>query len=103
MEYISICDIFSLPSWKEGFRVVYLEVMVHGKPVIACRGEGIDGIIRDKENGLLIKPKDIDNLAEAIDFLLSNLKKSKEIGQRAKDDFRKLYLGENGSKNYKNL
>lgn len=58
--------------------------MVDGKLVIACRGEGIDGITRDKENGLLIKSKDINNLVEAIGFLLFNPEKGKEISQRTK-------------------
>jgi len=88
MEYISICDIFSLPSWNEAFGVVYIEAMAHAKPVIACRGEGIDGIIKDKETGILGKPKDVNSLVGALDFLLSNPKKAKEIGERA----RKLVL-----------
>ena len=88
MEYMSICDIFSLPSWNEAFGVVYIEAMAHAKPVIACRGEGIDGIIKDKETGILGKPKDVNSLVGALDFLLSNPKKAKEIGERA----RKLVL-----------
>ena len=44
MEYMASCDIFSLPSWQEGFGVVYLEAIAHGKPVIGCRGEGIEDV-----------------------------------------------------------
>jgi len=84
MEYMSICDIFSLPSWKEGFGVVYIEAMAHKKPVIACEGEGPEDFIKDKKTGLLVKPKDVGSLAEAIDFLLSNPERAKEIGERAK-------------------
>jgi len=84
MEYMSICDIFSLPSWKEGFGVVYIEAMAHKKPVIACEGEGPEDFIKDKKTGLLVKPKDVGSLAEAIDFLLSNSERAKEIGERAK-------------------
>jgi len=84
MEYISICDIFSLPSWKEGFGVVYIEAMAHGKPVIACKGEGPEDFIKDKGTGILVKSKDVKSLVEAIDFLFSNPEKAKEIGKRAK-------------------
>jgi len=84
MEYISICDIFSLPSWRETFGLVYLEAMVQGKPIIGCQGQGVDGIVKEKKTGLLVKPKDIESLVQAIDFLLSNPKKGKEIGERAK-------------------
>ena len=84
MEYISICDVFSLPSWEEGFGVVYLEAMAHGKPVIACKDQGISDIIKDGENGLLIKPKNVEMLVEAIDFLISNPKKAQKIGDRGR-------------------
>ena len=88
MEYMSICDIFSLPSYREGFGVVYLEAMANGIPVIACQGEGIDGIIKDKETGILVKPKDVDSLVKAMDYLLSNPDEARAIGKRA----RKLVL-----------
>lgn len=84
MDYMATADIFSLPSWREGFGVVYLEAMAHGKPVIACRGEGIEDVVINGETGLLAQPKDIDSLVEAIDFLLSNPDKARAIGERAK-------------------
>ena len=84
MEYMSICDIFSLPSWNEGFGIVYIEAMVHGKSAIACQGEGIDGIIRDKKTGILVKPKNVNSLVGAVNFLLSNPEKTKKIGEKAK-------------------
>jgi len=84
IKIMNSCEIFILPSWNEAFGVVYLEAMANGKPVIACKGEGIDGIIKDKKTGILVKPKDVDSIVEAIDYLFSNPKKSREIGQRAK-------------------
>ena len=84
MEYISICNIFSMPSWRETFGLVYLEAMAHSKPIIGCHGQGIDGIVTEKETGILVKPKDIDSLTVAIDFLLSNPDRAKKIGERAK-------------------
>jgi len=81
-------DIFSLLSWREGFGVVYLEAMAHGKPVIGCQGEGIEDVIAHGKNGLLVKPRDIDSLVEALDFLLSHPEEAKAMGERA----RKLVL-----------
>jgi len=81
MEYISICDIFSLPSWDEGFGIVYIEAMAHGKPAIACQGQGIEDVIKDKETGILVEPKNVNNLTKVIDFLLLNPKEAKEIGE----------------------
>ena len=84
MEYVSICDIFSLPSWNEGFGIVYLEAMAYSKPVIACSGQGIEDIIRHKETGILVEPKNINNLTEEMNLLLSNTEKAKEMGERGK-------------------
>ena len=82
LKYMSEADIFSLPSWNEAFGVVYIEAMACGKPVIGCEGEGLEDFVRNFETGLLVKPKDVNSLAEAMDFLLSNPDKAKEIGKR---------------------
>ena len=88
MQYLSICDVFSLPSWEEGFGVVYLEAMAYGKPVIACKNQGISDVVTDGETGLLVEPKDINTLINAIDFLLSNPEEAQKIGEKG----RKLVL-----------
>ncbi len=84
MDYMSAASVFSLPSWREGFGVVYLEAMAHGKPVIGCAGEGIEDIIENGTTGLLVKTKDLDSLFEALDFLFSHPEESKAIGERAR-------------------
>jgi len=83
MEYMTSCDIFSLPSWKEGFGVVYIEAMAHGKPVIGCKGEGIEDFVENGKTGLLVKPKDVDSLTRAMDYLFSNSDEARAIGKRA--------------------
>lgn len=88
MEYMSICQIFSLPSWQETMGLVYLEAMAHGKPIIGCQGQGVDGLIINGETGLVAKPKDVESLVQAMDFLLGNPDKASEIGEQA----RKLVL-----------
>ena len=84
IEQMFAADIFSLPSWDEAFGVVYIEAMAEGKPVIACKGEGIEDVITHGKTGLLVKPKDVESLTDAFDFLLSNPDKAISIGERAK-------------------
>lgn len=100
MQYMTIADIFSLPSWNEGFGIVYIEAMAHGKPVIACEGEGIADVIEHGETGLLIKPKDVESLTQAMDFLLSNPDKAREIGERAKKLVLENYTWEKNARKY---
>lgn len=84
MGYLEICDIFSLPSWKEGFGIVYLEAMYHGKPVIGVKGEGIADAIKHRENGMLVLPKDIEDLEKQLEFLIINKDKAIKIGENGK-------------------
>src|SRR5271157_1348758 len=48
------CSVFALPSRNEGLGCVYLEAMSCAKPVIACRGQGIEEVIEHEKNGWLI-------------------------------------------------
>lgn len=88
LAYMAKADIFSLPSWDEAFGVVYIEAMAQGKPVIGCQGEGIEDFVEHGKTGLLVKPKDVDSLVKAMDYLLSNPNEARAMGQRA----RKLVL-----------
>jgi len=90
-EEMTKCQIFSLPSWNEGFGVVYIEAMIQGKPVIGCKGEGIEDVIQHGINGMLVSPKDVDSLVEAIDFLISHPNEANHMGQRARETVIKDY------------
>lgn len=60
-------EIFVMPSYPEGFGIVYLEAMASGCVTIGTKGEGIDGFIRDGENGFLVPPDDVDAIVQTID------------------------------------
>ncbi len=62
---MSRCDAFVLASHYETFGVVVVEALALGKPVIATRSGGPDGIVRD-EDGLLVPPGNPDALANAL-------------------------------------
>jgi hypothetical protein len=65
------CALFALPSWYEGLGCVYLEAMAAERPAIACRGQGIEEIIRHGETGWLIEPQNLSTLTAALHALLS--------------------------------
>lgn len=58
------CTVFALPSEKEGFGLVYVEAMAHGKPCIAANAGGAPEVI-SPESGLLVPYGDIPSLAAA--------------------------------------
>jgi len=78
------CVLFALPSRYEGLGCVYLEAMSTEKPVIACRGQGIDEIIRHGSNGWLIDPGNLQELIAALSALLQNLQLRRQIGEAAR-------------------
>lgn len=88
LERMASCTVFSLPSWSEGFGIVYLEAMALGKPVIGCSGEGPEDFIQHGRNGLLVRPRDVDSLVEALDFLLSHPDEAEALGARAREVLR---------------
>jgi glycosyltransferase involved in cell wall biosynthesis len=79
------CEIFALPSKGEGFGLVFLEAMAHGKPVIGGAHGGIPDIVEDGTTGILVPHGDVEKLAQAIAFLLENPAQAKEMGARGKD------------------
>ncbi len=57
LEEMRKSDIFILPSTGETFGMVYLEAMASGCITVCTKGDGIDGIIKNGENGFLTEPK----------------------------------------------
>ncbi|MDO8550566.1 MAG: glycosyltransferase [Ignavibacteria bacterium] len=81
---MSWCDIFVLPSWNEAGGTVYGEAMTFGKPIVACKDEGIGEIVEDRVHGLLVNKKDEQSLAEAIKKLLRDEEFAAAIGRASK-------------------
>jgi len=86
-EYYKSTNLLVLASTtiQEGFGMVLIEANASGKPVVGARVGGIQYVIRDGENGLLVPPKDSQALAEAIIRLLSDDDLSRKMGQRGRE------------------
>jgi len=68
LEYMSHSDCFIMVSKPETYGIVYIEAMASGCFVIGSKGEGIDGVIIDKKNGLLIEPDNVDDLKKGLEY-----------------------------------
>ena len=96
-------DLFVMPSTEETVGLVYLEAMSQGCIPIGTKGEGIDGIIVDGSNGLLVNPMDEMDLSRCIlrlfdmntDNYVEIRKKAIETGRQYNEidmGYRYLYL-----------
>ena len=68
--YYNACDLFVMPSRREGFGIVFAEALACGKPVLAAAASGAPDAVLDGGLGRLVEPGDADATAQAVlDFL----------------------------------
>ncbi len=80
-------DIVAVPSIiVEGVPLSALEAMSSGALVIASNIGGIPTAISNLKNGILVKPKSVSALAEAIKFAYNNPRKVKKMVLKARND-----------------
>jgi len=77
---MSLCNVYALPSYREGMPRSILEAMAMALPVVAtairgCREEVVEG-----ETGFLIPPRDSRALAERLRWVLSRSDEARRMG-----------------------
>lgn len=65
IKYVKLFNQAMLLSRWEGFGLVLAEYMLAGKPIIATDVDAIPNLIRNRENGLLVKKDDIHAIVKA--------------------------------------
>jgi phosphatidyl-myo-inositol dimannoside synthase len=83
--YYDACDLFVLPSLKEGFGIVFLEAMYHAKACVGAIAGGIPEVVEEGETGLLAKPDSVDSFAQCVVRLLRNGQERDAMGRRGKE------------------
>lgn len=84
-KYLSISDIFCLPSYREGFASVVIEAAAMGVPTVATKAVGLVDSVVDGETGLLVPPRDVLALEESLLALIKNPDLRKRLGRVAKE------------------
>ena len=81
-KYLKAFDIFTLTSITEALPYAILEAGQAGLPIIASNVGGIPEIIDDMQSGILVRPKEPEEIEKAINFLLKNPEKMAIFGQK---------------------
>ena len=83
VDFYNYCDCLVLPSinQSEAFGLVLLEAMACSKPVITSNLPGVRSVFKNGRQGLLVRPGDVNDLAEKLIMMLSNKTKARAMGQ----------------------
>jgi phosphatidylinositol alpha-1,6-mannosyltransferase len=88
------CSVFAMPARTEldaraprgeGFGIVFLEAMAHGKPVVGPSVGAPTEFIRSGEHGLLVDPASAPGVANALIELLEDQPRARRMGEAGRD------------------
>ena len=83
-------DVFVLPSLTEGTPNAIIEAMSHAKPIIATAVGGVPDFVSD-DVGILVKPNDVNALANAMSRLAGNEELRIRMGLAARKKYEQLF------------
>ncbi|MBT8273895.1 MAG: glycosyltransferase family 4 protein [Bacteroidia bacterium] len=89
--YVTISNVLTFPSYREGFPNVVLQASSMERPCIVSNINGCNEIIKDGFNGLIIPPKDVNALREAMEFCLKNPEELQKMANNARPNIVKNY------------
>ena len=88
------CDAFLMVSMGEGFGLALAEAMACGTAVVATRSGALNEIVEDGNSGLLVPPRDVSALADAIEKLAKDEGKRRQMARRGTERVRRHYTVE---------
>ncbi|TMW72245.1 glycosyltransferase [Alteribacter natronophilus] len=87
-------DLLVLPSYSEGLPRTILESLACGCPAVATDVAGTGEIIEDGVNGKLIPPGNITKLSNALEYMLVDENRLKEMGNQGIKTIKNKFLME---------
>jgi len=99
-QYLKASDVFILPSLAEGLSNALLEAMACGLPVVATNIGGTKEVIKNGMNGILVEPKNSEQLAQAVLSLIRDEKRAQRLGRNAQKTVKESYSLDRISKKY---
>ncbi len=84
-------DVFVLSSRFEGLPLVLLESMSHGMATVCTRIKGTEDVITHGQNGWLVAPDSVPELAQAVTQILGDPGLARELGIQARKTIQTRY------------
>ena len=92
-----------LPSYREGLPKSLLEAASSGKPIITPDVPGCNEIVKNEFNGLIVPPKDSNELMKAMKKLILNKKLRISMGKKGRELIKKNFSNSKATKDIINL
>lgn len=84
VKFMKLADLFVQPSYaNEGVSQSVLQAMAMGLVVVAGDISGLNEVIKDKENGILVTPKSVDSIVGAFRWITVNEQKLSMLRREA--------------------
>ncbi len=90
-KFMQVAHVIVIPSIFEPFGLVYLEAMALGKAIISFETPISEEILKNNENAILVKNKDVNSLAEGIIKLLQDTPLRTMLGENARRVYTEKY------------
>jgi glycosyltransferase involved in cell wall biosynthesis len=97
-EHYGSAYLFVLPSYSEGMPVSMFEAMAMRLPVVVSAVGGVSEVIRHGENGLLIKPRSVDDIVDKVSLLLDDPALAGRIAEAAFGEIRARYTWDDSAR-----
>lgn len=96
-------DAYVIASDYEGTSISLLEAMYNSLPIVATDVRGINKMIADERNGLLVPRKDATAMADALARIFTDQPLASRLGEQARKDYDQKYSYEQMTRTYNDL
>ena len=90
-DYLQASDIFAFPTENEAFGASLVEAMACALPSAASSVGAVPDFIQHQHNGLLVEPRNFEQLHAALDSLLSDPAQASRLGAAALETARQRF------------
>ena len=100
---IQKCKALILPSHlrSEAYGMVLVEASMMGKPMISCEiGTGTSFVNKHEETGLVVKPENVDEMADAMRIIYNDNALTQKLGHNARSRYENMFSGKALGKAY---
>jgi glycosyltransferase involved in cell wall biosynthesis len=84
---LNALDLFVFPSYAEAYGLALLEAMAVGLPVVASNCDGVLDIVENEKTGLLISPRNSEQLSKAVERLFCGDKMRNSVAKAGHEQY----------------